>query len=331
MTATPVFFVVSMIRTGEIFSGKEKVMEYILETKGLTKVYGNKEAAKDVDLHIREGQIYGLIGRNGAGKTTIMRMISGLSTPTSGGYSLFGNPGYDMGKMLKNVGVLIENPGLYHRLSAYENLKIKCIGMGIRPKGYVEELLKVVGLENTDMKKPVGSYSLGMRQRLGIGLALVGDPKILILDEPINGLDPQGIAEIRQTLLNLRDEKGITIMISSHILDELAKVADSFGIINEGRMLDEFSAKELHRRCGQYVLVRTDNHDAALQALKNLGIDGIETEADGMLRIAGHLDDTPRMSKAIVEAGIGLQEIRLQSLSLEDYYLGVTAGGGHNG
>lgn len=327
----PGFFVVSRIRMEEIPSEKEKAMEYILETKGLTKVYGHKEAAKDVDLHIREGQIYGLIGRNGAGKTTIMRMISGLSIPTSGSYSLFGKTGYAMSRLLKNVGVLIEYPGLYPKLSAYENLKIKCIGMGIRPKGYVEKLLKVIGLENTDMKKPAGSYSLGMRQRLGIGLALVGDPKILILDEPINGLDPQGIAEIRQMLLELRDEKGITIMISSHILDELAKVADCFGIINEGRMLDEFSAEELHRRCGQYVMVRTDNHDMALRTLKSLGIEEVETEADGMLRIAGHLDDTIRISKAIVEAGVGLQEIRLQSLSLEDYYLGVTAGGGHHG
>ena len=306
-------------------------MDYILETKGLTKVYGNKEAAKDVDLHIRPGQIYGLIGRNGAGKTTIMRMISGLSIPTSGSYSLFGKTGYAMKKMLRDVGVLIEYPGLYPRLSAYENLKIKCIGAGIRPAGYVEELLRIIGLENTDRKKPAGSYSLGMRQRLGIGLALVGDPKILILDEPINGLDPQGIAEIRQTLLMLRDEKGITIMISSHILDELAKVADCFGIINEGRMLDEFSAEELHRRCGQYVTIRTDNREAALQALNGLGIEQIETETDGTLRIVDHLDDTPAISKAIVEAGAGLREISLQSLSLEDYYLGVTGGGKHNG
>ena len=125
-------------------------MEYILETQDLTKVYGTKEAAKDISLHIREGQIYGLIGRNGAGKTTIMRMISGLSAPTSGSYSLFGKTGYAMGKMLKNVGVLIESPGLYPKFSAYENLKIKCVGMGINPKGYVEELLKTVGLENTD-------------------------------------------------------------------------------------------------------------------------------------------------------------------------------------
>ena len=305
-------------------------MEYILETQGLTKVYGTKEAAKDVDLHIREGQIYGLIGRNGAGKTTIMRMISGLSTPTSGSYSLFGKTGYAMGRALRNVGVLIESPGLYPRLSARENLKIKCIGSGVRARGYVEELLKTVGLENTDMKKPAGSYSLGMRQRLGIGLALVGDPKILILDEPINGLDPQGIAEIRQTLLKLRDEKGITIMISSHILDELSKVADCFGIIHEGRLLDEFSSEELHRRCGQYVLIRTDDPEAAARALGGLGIGSVTTETDGTLRVSGHLDETADMARALVGAGVALKEMRLQSLSLEDYYLNVT-GGVHNG
>ena len=306
-------------------------MEYILETQGLTKVYGKKEAVKDVNLHITEGQIYGLIGRNGAGKTTIMRMISGLSTPTSGNYTLFGKTGYQKGKMLRNVGVLIEAPGIYPRLSAYENLKIKCIGTGVNPKGYVEKLLQDIGLENTDKKKPAGAYSLGMRQRLGIGLALVGDPKILILDEPINGLDPQGIAEIRQTLANLRDEKGITIMISSHILDELAKVADSFGIINEGKLIDEFTAEELHRRCGQYVMIRTDDHVRTLEALRGIGIDKAETEPDGTLRVADHLDETPAMAKAIVNAGIGLQEIHLQSVSLEDYYLGVTEGGEHNG
>ena len=305
-------------------------MEYILETQGLTKVYGTKEAAKDVDLHIREGQIYGLIGRNGAGKTTIMRMISGLSTPTSGSYSLFGKTGYAMGRALRNVGVLIESPGLYPRLSARENLKIKCIGSGVRARGYVEELLKTVGLENTDMKKPAGSYSLGMRQRLGIGLALVGDPKILILDEPINGLDPQGIAEIRQMLLKLRDEKGITIMISSHILDELSKVADCFGIIHEGRLLDEFSSEELHRRCGQYVLIRTDDPEAAARALGGLGIGSVTTETDGTLRVSGHLDETADMARALVGAGVALKEMRLQSLSLEDYYLNVT-GGVHNG
>ena len=303
-------------------------MDYILETKDLTKTYGNKEAAKDINLHIVPGQIYGLIGRNGAGKTTIMRMISGLSVPTSGSYSLFGKTGYAMGKILRDVGVLIEAPGIYPRLSAYENLKIKCIGAGVRTKNYVENLLETIGLDQSDWKKQAGSYSLGMRQRLGIGLALVGDPKILVLDEPINGLDPQGIAEVRSTLARLRDEKGITIMISSHILDELAKVADCFGIINEGRLLDEFTAEELHRRCGQYVIIRTDDPGLTVKTLNGLGVDDIEQEHDGTLRISGHLEETAQMSKAIVSAGIALKEIRLQSVSLEDYYLGVTGNGG---
>ena len=304
-------------------------MDYILETKGLTKVYGQKEAARDVSLHVPAGKIYGLIGRNGAGKTTIMRMISGLSVPTRGSYSLFGKTGHEMEKMLKHVGVLIESPGLYSRFSGYENLKIKCIGMGISPKGYVEELLKTIGLEGADRKKPAGSYSLGMRQRLGIGLALVGDPKMLVLDEPINGLDPQGIAEIRQLLVRLRDEKGMTVMVSSHILDELAKVADCYGIINEGTLLDEFSAEELHRRSGRFIRIRTDDPAATVQALKGIGVERIREEEDGSLAVSEQLENTAAMSKAIVEAGIALQEICLNSVSLEDYYLGVTGGGRH--
>jgi len=305
-------------------------MEYILETNNLTKIYGQKEAAKDVNLHIREGQIYGLIGRNGAGKTTIMRMISGLSTPTRGSYSLFGKTGLAMQKMLKNVGVLIESPGLYPKLSAYENLKIKCIGMGIRPKGYVEELLRTVGLENTDLKKGAGSYSLGMRQRLGIALALVGDPKVIILDEPINGLDPQGIAEVRETLCRLRDEKGITIMISSHILDELSKVADSYGVIHEGTLLDEFSAAELHERSGKSLVIRTDNTEETLRVLDTMGIRSASRQPDGSVKTADGMDRTAEVSRAIVNAGIGLEEIYLQTMSLEEYYLGMT-GGEHNG
>ena len=304
-------------------------MDYILETKGLTKVYGQKEAARDVSLHVPAGKIYGLIGRNGAGKTTIMRMISGLSVPTRGSYSLFGKTGHEMEKMLKHVGVLIENPGLYSRFSGYENLKIKCIGMGISPKGYVEELLKTIGLEGADRKKPAGSYSLGMRQRLGIGLALVGDPKMLVLDEPINGLDPQGIAEIRQLLVRLRDEKGMTVMVSSHILDELAKVADCYGIINEGTLLDEFSAEELHRRSGRFIRIRTDDPAATVRVLKEIGVEQIREEADGSLAVSEQMENTAAMSKAIVEAGIALQEICLNSVSLEDYYLGVTGGGRH--
>ena len=304
-------------------------MEYILETRDLTKVYGQKAAARDVNIHIREGQIYGLIGRNGAGKTTIMRVISGLAKPTSGGYSLFGKTGFEMEKMLRNVGVLIEHPGLYPRLSAYENLKIKCLAMGIRPEGYVDRVLKTIGLQDTDRKKPSGAYSMGMRQRLGIGLALVGDPKIIILDEPINGLDPQGIADIRQTLVNLRDEQGITIMISSHILDELSKVADAYGIINDGTLLDEFSAEELHKRSGRYVKIRTGDNERTAEILKRMGISRFEKEPDGSLRVNERIEETAAISKAIVNAGIDLEEIALRTISLEDYYLGVTGGLDH--
>ena len=305
-------------------------MEYVLETQNLTKIYGRKEAARDVNLHIREGQIYGLIGRNGAGKTTIMRMISGLSRPTRGSYSLFGKTGLAMQRMLKDVGVLIEQPGLYPRLSARENLKIKCIGMGIKPQGYVEELLKTVGLENTDDKKGAGSYSLGMRQRLGIALALVGDPKLIVLDEPINGLDPQGIFEVREMVSRLRDELGITIMISSHILDELSKVADAYGVIHEGTLLDEFSAEELHERCGKSLILRTDNPAETQRVLENMGLGGAVREPDGSLKLGEGMDRTKEIARAVIGAGIGLEEIYLRTRTLEEYYLGMT-GGEHNG
>ena len=305
-------------------------MEYILETNNLTKIYGQKEAAKDVNLHIREGQIYGLIGRNGAGKTTIMRMISGLARPTRGSYSLFGKTGLAMQMQLKNVGVLIEHPGLYPRLSAYENLKIKCIGRGIKPRGYVEDLLRTVGLENTDPKKGAGAYSLGMRQRLGIALALVGDPRLIILDEPINGLDPQGIVEVREMLTRLRDERGITIMIPSHILDELGKIADSYGIIHEGRLLDEFSAGDLHERCGKSLVLRTDNIPETLRVLEGMGLGDAVHEPDGSLRFSRGMEQTREISRALVGAGIGLEEIYLRTMTLEEYYLGMT-GGEHNG
>ncbi len=300
-------------------------MAYVLETRGLTKVYGNKAAIRDVNLHIEEGTIYGLIGRNGAGKTTIMRIISGLSNASGGEYTLFGKSGFEKGKMLREVGVLIEAPGIYPRLSAYENLKIKCLARGIRPKGYVEKLLETVSLTDTG-KKGAGSFSLGMRQRLGIALALVGDPKILVLDEPINGLDPQGIVDVRQTLEKLRDEKGITIMISSHILDELSRVADSYGIINDGTLLDEFSAGELRKRSGQYVSIRTGDPAAAVKALAKMGIREAEAVHDGSIQVREQLTDTAAMARAIVSAGIDLHEIYVNTISLEDYYINVTGG-----
>lgn len=297
-------------------------MNYLLTTTNLTKTYGNKDAAKDINIHVREGEIYGLIGRNGAGKTTVMRMISGLSKPTSGSYQMNGENKF-------GVGVLIESPGIYPNMSADENIRLKCIAMGCYSKGYVDKLLRTVGLENVGKKK-AGSFSLGMRQRLGIGLALVGDPKMIVLDEPINGLDPQGIVEVRQTLEKLKESKGITIMISSHILDELGKLADSFGIIHGGRLIDEFTIDELAERCGQYVTVKTDNNDKAVSFLKGSGFSETSIDSDGNIRINYALDRTVEITRDLVTNGIGVKEIFIKNTSLEDYYLSVT-GGSHNG
>lgn len=297
-------------------------MGYILTTQNLTKTYGKKDAAKNINIHIKEGEIYGLIGRNGAGKTTVMRVLSGLSSATSGTYELHGD-----NKI--GVGVLIESPGIFPNMSAAENLRLKCIAMGCNDEAYIENLLKTVGLENTGNKK-AGSFSLGMRQRLGIGLSLVGDPKIIILDEPINGLDPQGIVEIRQTLEKLKEEKGVTIMISSHILDELSKLADSYGIIHEGELLDEFSTEELSDRCGEYVRINTDNNDKALSILKQMGYDGAMVDNDGVIRVDNAMEDTIAINKKLVNSDIGVRELSIKNTTLEDYYLSVT-GGNHNG
>lgn len=304
-------------------------MEYIMTTQNLTKKYGEKAAAKDINIHIREGEIYGLIGRNGAGKTTIMRMLSGLSNPTEGSFSLFGKTGKDALKEMKNVGVLIEHPGLYPNMSAYENLRLKAIAMGCDNKKYIDEILELIGLTDARDKKSK-SFSLGMRQRLGIGLALIGDPKIIILDEPINGLDPQGIVEVRKMLEKLRDEKKITIMISSHILDELGKLADSYGIIHEGNLVDEFTVDELHKRCGRYIAINTDDNNSAIELIKSNGFDDVDIDEDGFIRINDRLDDVQLLVKMLVEKDLVPNHVTVKDISLEDYYLSVT-GGSENG
>ena len=218
-------------------------MEYILTTDNLTKTYGQMNAADHVSIHVKKGEVYGLIGRNGAGKTTILKMICGLSTPTSGSFTFMGKSGADLLKYKNKIGSLIESPGLFPKMTAFQNVKLKCLSLGIKDNDYVNSLLEQVGLANVG-KKPAQSFSLGMKQRLGIAIALVGNPEFIVLDEPINGLDPQGIAEMRQIIHKLSKEKGMTVIVSSHILDELVKVADSFAIINGGKLLDEFTAEE---------------------------------------------------------------------------------------
>ena len=196
-------------------------------------------------------------------------------------------------------------------------------------KGYIDELLKLVGLENAKQKK-AGSFSLGMRQRLGIALALIGDPKLIILDEPINGLDPQGIVEVRQMLAKLRDERGITIMISSHILDELSKLADCYGIIHEGKLVDEFTTEELHRRCGKYIELNTEDNQAAAELIKGAGFNDVSVDEDNIIRVGERLDEVKSIVKLLVDKNLVPDRVGVNDVSLEDYYLSVT-GGEHNG
>ena len=300
-------------------------MKNILTTQDLTKRYGKHNAAEKINIHIKKGEIYGLIGRNGAGKTTILRMISGLSNPTEGTYSINGKTGAELGSEKKLVGTLIEAPGLYPNMNAYENLKIKCIANGKNNRKYIEELLALVGLENTGNKK-TKEFSLGMRQRLGIALALAGDPELIVLDEPINGLDPQGIVEIREILAKLSKEKGITVLISSHILDELSKIADSYGIIHEGKLLEELTAEQLNEKCGEFVILKTDDINKTTGVLINMNITDFEKENNETIKIHKLTVNTAEIVNKLVSAGVNVNEIYYNRLTLEEYYLNLTGG-----
>lgn len=300
-------------------------MEYILTTDKLTKIYGEKRAADAISLHIKKGDVYGLIGRNGAGKTTVLKMICGLSHPTSGNVTFMGKTGAELSGEMHKIGSLIENPGLFPKMSAYQNVKIKCILCGKNDDAYIKSLLKQVGLENVG-KKPAQSFSLGMKQRLGIALALVGDPEFIVLDEPINGLDPQGIAEMREIIRRLSKEKGMTVIVSSHILDELAKVADSFGIINDGKLIDEFTSAELEQRCGKYVLIKTGDVKKAEKVISANGITAYDVLENGDIRINTTVGDTSKLNASLVGAGVPVYELATVQSTLEQYYLNRTGG-----
>ena len=301
-------------------------MEYILTTDNLTKVYGDRRAADSISLHIKKGDVYGLIGRNGAGKTTILKMICGLSHPTSGSVTFLGKTGAELSQEMHKIGSLIESPSLFLKMSAYQNLKIKCILCGKNNDEYIKSLLKQVGLENVE-KKTVQNFSLGMKQRLGIALALVGDPEFIVLDEPINGLDPQGIAEMREIIARLSKELGMTVIVSSHILDELAKVANSFGIINDGKLIDEFTSSELEQRCGKYVLLKTGDLETSKRVLADNGITRYSVLENGNIKINGEIEDTSKLIAALVGAGIPVYELSSVQSTLEEYYLNRTGGG----
>lgn len=300
-------------------------MKDLLSTNGLTKKFGRYKVVNAVNIHIRQGDIYGLIGRNGAGKTTILKMISGLAAPTEGDFSLFEKSGKAAYQYMSRIGTLIEAPGIYPNMSAYENMKLKCIAMGVRKQGVIEELLNTVGL-GTVGKKKVKNFSLGMKQRLGIALALVGDPDLVILDEPINGLDPQGIAEVRETLFKLNKEKNITFIISSHILEELSKIATNYGIIHDGVLIKEMTREELLAECSERIELKTDDTGKACTVLENMGIHQYKVVDVDTIQIFERLNDGGSITMTLAENGVKTVGITIKNEALEDYYLNLTGG-----
>ncbi len=299
--------------------------EMLLTTKDLTKQYGRQKAVDQVNIHIKKGAIYGFIGRNGAGKTTCLKMISGLASPTSGEIQMFGYSGKDLGRIRSRVGCLIENPGLYKDMSAYDNLKLKCQLAGIKKKGYIEELLKAVGLEDVGKKK-TKHFSLGMKQRLGIALALVGEPDLLVLDEPINGLDPQGIVEVRDIIQGLRDERNMTILISSHILEELSKIATDYGIIHQGSLLQELTKEELMKPCSERIEITLDNPEQALPILDAMKFTNYQVTDKEHIHIFERLGESATLNMELAKAGVLVKGISINSEELENYFLNLTGG-----
>lgn len=294
-------------------------------TRSLSKAYGEKKAVDDINLIVPEGAIYGFIGRNGSGKTTTQKMVSGLARPTSGTVALFGTP---VGKqdVREQVGVLIEQPALFPDLSTYDNLMLQALNIGIKDtKKQVQKSLAMVELIEAANKK-VKQLSLGMKQRLGVAMAMLGSPKLLILDEPINGLDPQGIIEMRGVFERLNKEMGITIFISSHILGELSRIATHYGIINEGQLIQQISAAELSERSRDYLCIQVDDRENAGRLIKDkLSPAECSAHEDG-LHVFG-VESGKTVNELLWNNGIAANEIYLHRQDLEAYFLGLMGGG----
>lgn len=303
--------------------------ELIVETKDLTKCYGEQKSVSNLNIHVRRGRIYGLLGRNGAGKTTTMKMLLGLTAPTSGEIRIFGENIHTCEKtILPLVGSLIESPGFYPNLTGTENLKIFAELRGIKKQNAIHNALELVGLPYRD-KKLYSQYSLGMKQRLAIALAVMHDPELLILDEPINGLDPIGIAEIRAFIRELCDAKGKTVLISSHILSEIALLADDIGIIDKGRLLEEESLAELEEKNSRYVhFLLSDTAKASQLLLRNFKTQSFHVENAHSLRLFDTSLPVAAINRCFVENGVDVSDAHVCEDTLEDYFKKVTGGVG---
>lgn len=300
-------------------------MEYVLQTDALRKDYKNFKALNGLSMNIPKGSIYGFVGKNGSGKTTLIRLICGLQEPTSGGYTLYGrkNTDKEIVKARRRIGAVVETPSLYLDMTADENMKYQYKLIGNPDYSTIPELLKLVGLENTGKKK-ARNFSLGMKQRLGIAIALSGNPDFLILDEPINGLDPQGIVEIRELILKLNNEMGITVLISSHILGELSKLATHYGFIDSGSIVSEISAEELESRCRKRIRVKVDNIKSLIRYLDGKGFEySIISEDEAYIYAS---PEVTAFVSDLVGAGCKILAMSESDESLESYFINLVGG-----
>lgn len=301
-------------------------MEYVLQTNAIKKEYGNYKALNGLSMNVPKGSIYGFVGKNGSGKTTLIRLVCGLQFPTDGALVLYGVGHRDraVAKVRHRLGAVVETPSIYLNMTAEENLREQYRILGIPSYDGISELLKLVGLDNTGKKK-AKNFSLGMRQRLGIAVALAGNPDFLILDEPVNGLDPQGIVEIRELILKLNRENGITVLISSHILDELSKVATHFGFIDRGKIVKEMSAAELEAACRKTIIITVTDTKPLCKVL-----DESHTEysvlSDTQAEIYGEIDMT-KLTLELFKLNCRVQSLKERNETLETFYINLVGGG----
>lgn len=304
-------------------------MDYILETRSLSKHYGRFKALDGMNMLVPKGAIYGLVGKNGAGKTTLIRLICGLQEPSSGSFTLYGTENRDKAivRARRRMGAVVETPSLYPDMTAEDNLKIQYRVLGLPSFEGIDQLLQLVGLENTGKKK-ARNFSLGMKQRLGIAVALAGDPDFLVLDEPVNGLDPQGIIEIRELILKLNRERQISVLISSHILDELSRLATHYGFIDSGRMVKEISAEELDTVCRKCVRLVVSDVKPLARVLDSMGIEYnilSPTQADVFARV-----NLSGLVNALAKEDCELIAAQERDESLESYYVNLVGGVRHD-
>ena len=301
------------------------MMNYTIETHHIKKIYKDKAVVNDVNIHVKKGEIYGFVGPNGAGKSTLMKMLLNLVQANAGEIVIFGNKVVENDfEMLKRIGSIIENPYFYEKMTARENLDLHCEYMGYHNKRHIKEVLECVGLlEDADRK--VSQYSLGMKQRLAIARAILTKPELLILDEPINALDPEGIREMRDLFRKLNTDYGTTIFISSHILSEVEQIADTIGIIQNGKLIKEISMNDVHKYQTDYVEVDVDNIELAGYILEHeFDIQDFKIISENRIEIYDLKKDVKEISATFIQNGIGINSIGRKQNSLEDYFFQIT-------